>query len=332
MEIKIQCDCGTKFKFDVDPVHGRMPMPVACPACASDRTAAANEFISQNAALLAATVTHSVPVARIPAAPASLGMSARAAAALSADPQSAAPNTSTVPEVRIAPTAGLRIARAEPAAEEATAGADPLGYSGASANGSKSLLDRRMFFIKERVAVLKLTDTYDILDPANGTTIGIAKEEPPSWAKFLRLVVNKHKLPTAINIYEGEGAPPVVSVRRGFTFLRSKLQVIAGGRNLGYFKSKLISIGGGFLVFDANDQQVAEVKGDWKGWNFRFLNKGGREIGTVTKKWAGLGKELFTSADNYIISLNDPGTAHPDTTALLLAASLSIDVVYKEND
>ncbi len=45
-------------------------------------------------------------------------------------------------------------------------------------------------------------------------------------------------------------------------------------------------------------------------------------------KWAGLGKELFTSADNYIISLNEEHS--PENAALLLAAGLAVDTVYKE--
>ena len=45
MEIKIECDCGTRFKFDVEPIHGRMPAPVRCPACDSDRTDQANGLI-----------------------------------------------------------------------------------------------------------------------------------------------------------------------------------------------------------------------------------------------------------------------------------------------
>jgi uncharacterized protein YxjI len=318
MEIKVQCECGTKFKFDVEPVHGRMPVPVACPECATDATASANQFISKN---MAAPISP----ANYPAA--AVGVSAPRAAVAVAAP--AAP-------VAVA-GGGLRIARAEVPAdvslETEPAESETTSYQSHSrGRAPRSLLERTTFFIKERVAVLKLTDTYDILDPANGQVIGVAKEEPPTWAKFLRLAVKKHMLPTAINIYEAEGAPPVASVQRGFTFLRSKVQVVAGGRSLGYFKSKLISIGGGFNVFDSKDQQVAEVKGDWKGWNFRFLNKGGREIGTVTKKWAGLGKELFTSADNYIISLNDLSGTSPDASTLLLAAGLAIDVVYKERD
>ena len=29
MLIKIQCGCGTRFSFDVEPVNGRMPVEVA---------------------------------------------------------------------------------------------------------------------------------------------------------------------------------------------------------------------------------------------------------------------------------------------------------------
>jgi uncharacterized protein YxjI len=89
-------------------------------------------------------------------------------------------------------------------------------------------------------------------------------------------------------------------------------------------------LGGGFFVYDKLGQQVAQVKGDWKGWNFKFLDASGNELGTITKKWAGIGKELFTSADNYMISLNDQLQQNPSIVALLLAAGLAIDVVFKE--
>ena len=54
------------------------------------------------------------------------------------------------------------------------------------------------------------------------------------------------------------------------------------------------------------------------------------EIGKITKKWAGIGKELFTSADNYMISLSEGRSFRPESAPLLLAAGLAIDTVYKE--
>lgn len=291
MEIKIECGCGTKYKFDVEPVNDRMPVGVVCPNCGASGISDANYQIAQKHGK--APPPFSPPPAAIPPPP----------------PPPAAP------------TGGLRINR------EAAVEAAPATMS---ASGGHSLLDRNTFFIKEHVGLLKLTEAFDILDPATNQIIGLAKEEPPAWAKWLRLGIGKDNLPTAFSIYENEMMPPVASIKRGFTFLRSKIHVVAGdGRPLGYFKSKLISIGGGFHVFDPRDQKVAEVKGNWKGWDFQLLDANGRELGRVTKKWAGLGKELFTSADNYMITLA-AGLRNPDLAALLLAAGIAIDTVYKE--
>ena len=192
------------------------------------------------------------------------------------------------------------------------------------------LLDRQQFFVKERVAMLKLTDTYDILDVETQQRIGIAKEEPSAWSKYARLVVNKILLPTTVNIYEDENEPPVLTLWKKGLMRPGVFVSDNEGRVLGMFKSKFFSLGGGFQVYDPGGVHVAEVKGDWKGWNFRLLDVNGQELGLVTKKWAGLGKELFTSADNYIISLSDASGSNPTMAGLLLAAGLAIDIIFKE--
>lgn len=193
------------------------------------------------------------------------------------------------------------------------------------------LLEKTRFFIKERARVLKLTDTYDILDPDTKQPIGIAKDEPPGWAKYLRLLVKKALLPTRVNVYENEAHPPLVSLQKGPGVFRTTVTVTDRAQStLGRFRSKFFSLGGGFFVFDDRDQKIAEVKGDWKGWNFRLLDVAGNELGVVTKKWAGIGKELFTSADNYMISLSPAGGGFANRPALLLAAGLAIDIVFKE--
>jgi len=193
------------------------------------------------------------------------------------------------------------------------------------------MLEGNTWLVKERVAWLKLTDQYEILEPETGQTLGTAKEEPPGWAKMLRLAVNKHILPTTVNIYEDGVAEPLFFIKRAGVFIRAKVVVHQqDGTPIGYFKAKLLTLGGGFHVFNMQDQPVAEIKGDWKGWNFKLLGPGGNELGTVTKKWAGIGKELFTSADNYIIALSENATQDEIVKKLLLAAGLSIDLVYGE--
>ncbi|HSY20396.1 MAG TPA: hypothetical protein VK815_18775 [Candidatus Acidoferrales bacterium] len=45
--VKIECDCGQHYAFDVEPVNGRMGTTVACPCCGADGTPAADHVIAQ---------------------------------------------------------------------------------------------------------------------------------------------------------------------------------------------------------------------------------------------------------------------------------------------
>jgi uncharacterized protein YxjI len=190
------------------------------------------------------------------------------------------------------------------------------------------MLQLRTYLVKERVGVLKLTDFYDIFDPESGRKVGEAREEVPGWAKALRLLVSKRLMPTTVSVYDAEGGL-VFQIRRGVALLRTTVTVRgADGTPLGSFQSKLLSLGGAFSVLDPEGGLVAQVKGDWKGWNFQLLTPEGQKLGTVAKKWAGLGKELFTSADTYAIALEDD--AAQEHNVLLLAAGLAIDTVLKE--
>jgi len=62
MEVKVQCDCGQKYKFDVEPVNGRMPFAVTCPICGADGTAKAN-------AILGETIVYQIPAPASPPPP-----------------------------------------------------------------------------------------------------------------------------------------------------------------------------------------------------------------------------------------------------------------------
>ncbi len=47
MELKLVCDCGQKFKFDVEPVNGEVPFSIICPSCGTDATVKANAVLAQ---------------------------------------------------------------------------------------------------------------------------------------------------------------------------------------------------------------------------------------------------------------------------------------------
>src|SRR6266481_6130099 len=67
--IKIQCGCGHNYAFDVEPVGGRMPHSVSCPACSADGTAAAEQIIAQNLSPQPGAALASEPVKPLTLAP-----------------------------------------------------------------------------------------------------------------------------------------------------------------------------------------------------------------------------------------------------------------------
>lgn len=190
---------------------------------------------------------------------------------------------------------------------------------------------RTSLFVKERVGFLRLTDVYDLLDPESQSPLGEARDEPHPAAKWSRLVVNKSLLPTTVNVYLGSNPAPALCVRKRGALLRGRLEVLdASGQPLARLTSRLLTIGGAFDVTDPTGRPLADVKGDWKGWNFSVTRADGRPFGVITKKWAGLAKEVFTNADQYLVALDPASYAQPRALEVLLGTALAIDLIFKE--
>jgi len=186
------------------------------------------------------------------------------------------------------------------------------------------------YLVREHVGLLKLRDTYDIFD-ATGQHLAVAQEKKSTFLALLSFFINKRQLPTRIDVHEGKDTtgPIAFSITRGFSFFRPKVNVVAGdGTHVGHFQTRLLTIGGKFGVYDASGKEVAVVKGNWRAWNYTFTTAAGVELGVVSRQWGGIAKELFTSADNYVIAVHQPD---PAACTLLLAAGLAIDTVYKED-
>ncbi len=191
-------------------------------------------------------------------------------------------------------------------------------------------LNRNVFLVKEHIGMFKAANNYDIYDPETGDVIMLCREENlGALTKFFRFTDYKRMTPFDIRITTPEGRQ-LVRVTRGQTFLRSKVTVLNGNDEVvGGFNQKLLSIGGAFDVLDQDDQIICSLKGKWTGWDFRFI-AGDTEFAHVTKKWTGIGKEFFTSADNYILQISDAVPPDNRVRMLILAAVMCIDMVLKE--
>lgn len=193
-----------------------------------------------------------------------------------------------------------------------------------------AILNKNLFLIKEKIGIFKASNNYDIFDPQNNATLLICREPNLGFfTKIFRFTDYKRMTPFNVIISTPEGKP-IISVKRGFTIFRSDVEVFDENEKLiGFFKQQFLSFGGKFQILDVNKNYLCTIQGTWTGWNFKFI-KDQQEMASVSKKWAGLGKEFFTSADNYILQINPNVPENDKIRLLIFAAVMCIDMVLKE--
>ncbi len=192
------------------------------------------------------------------------------------------------------------------------------------------ILKRNLFFVKEHVGYFKAANNYDIYDPETNEMIMQCREPNLGFfTKMFRFSDYKRMTPFEIIIQTPSGEK-VLTVKRGISVFLSTVEVFDEKDELvGKFKQKFFSIGGRFNVLNPSGETLCTLKGKWTSWDFRFV-KDNVEFAQVSKKWAGLGKELFSTADNYMLKIEDSVPEDNRLRILILAAVMCIDMVLKE--
>lgn len=190
--------------------------------------------------------------------------------------------------------------------------------------------DVDQLLVKEHVGLFKSASNYDIYDLDTGAKELECREPHLGMlTRALRFTDYRRMTPFDIHVTDANGEL-VVQVKRGISLFLSKVKVYDGsGRLLGGFEQKLFSIGGAFNVHDEAGNVVCQLAGKWTGWEFKFTAHG-VDLARVTKKWHGVGKEMFTTADSYVLDVSNDLPPESQTRKLILAAVLCIDMVLKE--
>src|ERR1700722_432400 len=138
------------------------------------------------------------------------------------------------------------------------------------------MLECDIFALQEQRKIISSIQTYDIKNAETGELLGVAEEKIGLITQVLRWVVSKHLLPTLLEVHEKPDDSLVFSLRRSGYLFKSRVEVRDSmGALVGYLNSKVLTIGGGFHVYDKNEKYFAEVKGNLIGFNYRFLSAEG---------------------------------------------------------
>ena len=179
--------------------------------------------------------------------------------------------------------------------------------------------------------MFKAASNYDIFDPNDPAQPIMLCREPNLgfFSKMFRFSDYKRMTPFDIHVTT-PGGEQVLNVKRGVSIFLSKVDVFnESGVRMGGFKQKFFSLTASFGVLGPNDEVLCHLKGSWRGREFKF-EKDGKVYAEVKQKWAGMAKELFTTADTYVVSISEDVTPDNPIRILILAAVLCIDMVLKE--
>ncbi len=194
---------------------------------------------------------------------------------------------------------------------------------------SSSFFDSNDYFIDEKVNFFKFENTYKVYND-NGEDVGTINQKLTTGQKILRLFLKKPMLPFLLEIRNSQDQLEA-SITRGWTFFLSKIEVKDGnGEVVGIIKQKFKFFKPTFKIYDQAEQLIAEISGDWKAWNFTIFDALNNQIGSISKKWAGAMKEIFTSADKYNVHI-DAIYANQKNKIAILASAITIDMVLKES-
>jgi uncharacterized protein YxjI len=169
-------------------------------------------------------------------------------------------------------------------------------------------------------------NSYAITDEV-GNNILAAKEEGTG---FISRWVLKNKRPFTINIYEPNGTK-LLEFKRSFAFIRHNLEVVAeGSKSLGRINWSFSVIRKKLVIIDASGNMKYKMQtSPLSPWTFTIKNQYDQKVGTMAKKWSGLGLEMFTTSDNFGLVLDVELPV--EDKALLLGAVILGDFIHFED-
>eukprot|EP00092_Neocalanus_flemingeri_P045448 GFUD01050782.1.p1 GENE.GFUD01050782.1~~GFUD01050782.1.p1 ORF type:complete len:228 (+),score=62.49 GFUD01050782.1:104-787(+) len=213
-------------------------------------------------------------------------------------------------------------------------GAAPGGFVGPPGLEYLAMIDQLL--IKQKVEALEMftgfesSNKYKILNSL-GQEVFIAKEDSDCCTRQLCGPAR----PFQMNIVDNQGQEALHLVRP-LTCCLGELEVHSPpGTVIGYVQQEWSFFHPKIMIKDERGEPVFSIDGPCLACNccsdVDFVitsTANGSEVGKISKQWSGLGKEMFTDADNFGVSF--PLDLDVKVKATLLGATFLIDFLYFE--
>ena len=152
----------------------------------------------------------------------------------------------------------------------------------------------------------------------------LAAEEGSGWKRFFLGSMRPYTL-----VIQTREKKPVLRLHSPFRWIHPEIQVTdVNGILLGTVRKRFTFPHTRYDVFDARERPIFEIaRGFVKAWTFT-IRRDGQDVAVISKRWSGLGREVFTDADRF--QLQFPEINDSIERKILLGALFLIDFKHFE--
>ncbi|MDR1999219.1 MAG: DUF2510 domain-containing protein [Frankiaceae bacterium] len=204
------------------------------------------------------------------------------------------------------------------------------GVTAGEGAGTGSILTEPVLVVNQKAKLIEINNEYAIYDQ-NAVQIGAIREVGQSTAKkAMRLLTRYDQFMTHKLQIVDMGGNVLMQVTRPAKVMKSRVILQDGyGQELGVIVQQNV-FGKIRFAIEVAGQNVGSINAEnWRAWDFNLKDAAEREIGRVTKTWAGLARAAFTTADNYVVQIDPSVTG--SLRAVAIASALAIDTALKQD-
>ena len=197
-------------------------------------------------------------------------------------------------------------------------------------SGGGTLFTEPILVVNQKVKLIELNNQYSVFDSSGKQIASVNQVGQSTAKKLLRLVSSLDQYLThKLEISDMKGQVLLRLTRPAKVFKSTVIVSDGTDREVGRIVQENM-IGKINFSLQVGQQQIGAIKGEnWRAWDFRIEDASGTEVARITKKFEGIAKTLFTTADNYVLNIHRP--LEQPLISLVVAAALSIDTALKQD-
>lgn len=191
----------------------------------------------------------------------------------------------------------------------------------------QSIAFKKKYLVTESIGASRLHESYLIIDPENRSALAEVVEEASIGQMIAKMFVDKAFLPVKLVMKSPDG-DTMLEMSQPASFLNAAFTVRnADGRILCILRQKFSLLRPEIVVEDGQGHKIGLIEGGWKFRNFQFKDNNGNLLATIRHQYGGLAREIFTTADDYEVTMNTDASM----SLISLAATICIDFIYHES-